>query len=258
MLEKKNLGILAIVFGGISLFFSWMPIINLISICFGGAGAILGIISIIINRKNKKNLAIIGTVLSISSIVIAIIIFISFTAQLERTSNYVDNVTGVKTNKKSNVLTIQYYDYSFSESKEYPLKISDHERLGAKINIDKATVYKLSKKYSYPSMHDGELKVEGFIKLHISVAASKYVSIYPTQGTAILDSGEQHYVDGIGHWDGHIASNATKDGFIIIPIKSLKSVTSLKNIRFKFLGAHINKDHYEENENHDYDFHIKL
>lgn len=96
MSEKKVLGILAIIFGGIALLFSWVPIINNVSFFFGIIGAILGIIALIINRKNKKTLAIIGTVLSIVSIVIVLITQSAY-------GNAVDNISSsVNTSKTSN------------------------------------------------------------------------------------------------------------------------------------------------------------
>jgi hypothetical protein len=71
-MEKKVLGILAIVFGGIGLLGSWIPIINNVSFFFGLIGVLFGIIALIVNRKNKKVLAIVGTVLSVISMVIVL------------------------------------------------------------------------------------------------------------------------------------------------------------------------------------------
>ncbi|MDR3241761.1 MAG: DUF4190 domain-containing protein [Lactobacillaceae bacterium] len=73
MNEKKALGIIAIIFGGIGLILSWIPVINNAAFFFGGIGVILGIIALIVNRKNKKVLAIVGTALSVLSIAIVLI-----------------------------------------------------------------------------------------------------------------------------------------------------------------------------------------
>ena len=70
--EKKVLGILAIVFGGIGLVFSWVPIVNNVAAFFAFVGLILGIIAIIRNRKAKKILALIGTILSAVAIIIVL------------------------------------------------------------------------------------------------------------------------------------------------------------------------------------------
>ncbi|MDR0299748.1 MAG: hypothetical protein LBI13_06660 [Streptococcaceae bacterium] len=71
--EKTVLGVLAIVFGGIGLFFSWIPIINILSTPLAVAGAILGVIGISLNLKRKKVKSIIGTALSVAAIFIMVI-----------------------------------------------------------------------------------------------------------------------------------------------------------------------------------------
>lgn len=73
-MEKKNnehkvVAIIAVVVGGIALLTSWMPFINNGSAALALVALILGAISVIINRKNKK-------VLSLVSIIVAILAFI--------------------------------------------------------------------------------------------------------------------------------------------------------------------------------------
>ena len=70
--ENKIFGILAIVLGAIALLGSWIPSINQISFLIAILALILGIVGLCINLKNKKLLAIIGTVLSVVSIAIAL------------------------------------------------------------------------------------------------------------------------------------------------------------------------------------------
>ena len=70
--ENKIFGILAIVLGAIALLGSWIPGINQISFLIAILALILGIVGLCINLKNKKLLAIIGTVLSVVSIAIAL------------------------------------------------------------------------------------------------------------------------------------------------------------------------------------------
>ena len=70
--ENKIFGILAIVLGAIALLSSWIPGINQISFLIAILALILGIVGLCINLKNKKLLAIIGTVLSVVSIAIAL------------------------------------------------------------------------------------------------------------------------------------------------------------------------------------------
>ena len=59
--EKKVLGILSIVFGAIALVGSWVPFLNNGSFIVGLFALVLGVIALIVNRKNKKVLALIGT-----------------------------------------------------------------------------------------------------------------------------------------------------------------------------------------------------
>ena len=71
--ENKVLGILAIVFGAIALLGSWIPIINYLSFFIGTIALILAIIGLIINKKKPKTLAIIGSVISFFSLIIALV-----------------------------------------------------------------------------------------------------------------------------------------------------------------------------------------
>ena len=68
--ERKTLAILSIVFGAIALAFSWVPIINNLAALFAVAGAVMGIIALVRNRKSKKTKSIVGLVLSIVSFAI--------------------------------------------------------------------------------------------------------------------------------------------------------------------------------------------
>lgn len=70
--EKKVLGILAIVFGALALLGSWVPIINNLSFVIAIVGLVLGGVGLYINRQNTKVLAIVGTALSVGSILIVI------------------------------------------------------------------------------------------------------------------------------------------------------------------------------------------
>ena len=74
--EKKVLGILAIVFGGIAI-----------------VALILGVIALIINRKNKKVLAIVGTCLSIASIIIVLATQSMYSSALDNASKAIDEAS---------------------------------------------------------------------------------------------------------------------------------------------------------------------
>lgn len=66
--EEKILGIIAIILGTLALLGSWLPIISVLSFFFAIIAIGLGVFGIILNLKNRKILAIIGTALGIGSI----------------------------------------------------------------------------------------------------------------------------------------------------------------------------------------------
>lgn len=102
MTERKVLGILAIAFGSIGLLFSWVPIINNMSFVFGLVGLILGVISLIVNRKNKKLLAIIGSVLSFLTLAIVLAMQSSYSKAFDHATDSVSNTSvSSKTKQKS-------------------------------------------------------------------------------------------------------------------------------------------------------------
>ena len=68
--EQKVLGILATIFGAIALLGSWIPFINYLSFFIAIVALILGIIGLIANLKKRKTMAIIGTSLSVASVVL--------------------------------------------------------------------------------------------------------------------------------------------------------------------------------------------
>lgn len=91
--EKKVLGILAIVFGGIALVGSWLPILNNVSFVIAIVALILGVIALIVNRKNKKVLAIVGTCLSIASIVIVLVTQTMYSNAIDSASKEFDKAS---------------------------------------------------------------------------------------------------------------------------------------------------------------------
>lgn len=88
--ERKVLGILAIVFGGIALIGSWMPIINNLSFIIAILALILGIIGLFINKKRPKTLAIIGTVIAVVSMAIVLITQTMYARTLNNVSKDVE------------------------------------------------------------------------------------------------------------------------------------------------------------------------
>ena len=88
--ERKGLGILAIIFGGLALLGSWMPIINNFSFILAILALIFGLIGFAVNRKRPKTLAIIGTVLSVVSIAIVLATQAMYAKSLDKISKNVE------------------------------------------------------------------------------------------------------------------------------------------------------------------------
>ncbi|MFT8955535.1 hypothetical protein [Liquorilactobacillus satsumensis] len=168
--------------------------------------------------------------------------------------------TGEKSSveSKSKSLTVSYKDYDVSSDKTYSVTFSDSSWANTKVNVDKVQIYKLSKGYAYDSANDGKFNIQGFVKVHFNITAGRDISIYPTQGTAVFDNGEQHEADTGESWDGDISNGATKEGWVTFPIKALNDTSSIKSIRYKF-DANYETDNYDdENSHHTYDFTLNL
>ncbi|MDA5509274.1 CD20-like domain-containing protein [Streptococcus thermophilus] len=84
---------LAIVFGGISLTISWVPILNNVSFYIAIISLILGVIALIVNRKNKKVLAIVGTCLSVASIIIVLVTQSMYSSAIDNASKAIDKAS---------------------------------------------------------------------------------------------------------------------------------------------------------------------
>ena len=91
--ENKVLGILAIVFGAIALLGSWIPIINYLSFFIGTIALILAIIGLIINQKTQKTLAIIGSVISFFSLIIALVTLSFYSSMFNEVGKGLDVLT---------------------------------------------------------------------------------------------------------------------------------------------------------------------
>ena len=91
--ENKVLGILAIVFGAIALLGSWIPIINYLSFFIGTIALILAIIGLIITQKKPKTLAIIGSVISFFSLIIALVTLSFYSRMFNEVGKGLDTLT---------------------------------------------------------------------------------------------------------------------------------------------------------------------
>ena len=91
--ENKVLGILAIVFGAIALLGSWIPIINYLSFFIGTIALILAIIGLVINPKGQKTLAIIGSIISFFSLIIALVTLSFYSRMFNEVGKGLDTLT---------------------------------------------------------------------------------------------------------------------------------------------------------------------
>lgn len=262
----KALSIIPIVLGSLALLTSWIPFVNNGSDVIGVIALILGIIALLINLKRKKILSIIGTVLSILSIVV-ITTQATYSSVIEHATNYSSKGTVANTEKdtssekeesKKNILTVNYKDYEVKNVKTYHINYQNTDWAGIDIKIDSAKVYKLDKTYTINTVSDGDMNVNGFIELNMSVTPQRDINIYPTQATGIFNNGEQHDASNNTSWDGEIAKGVTKSGKVIIPITNLESDSSISSLCLKFSANYDTDDYTDDNSHHDYDVTINL
>lgn len=121
--ERKVLGILAIVFGGIALVSSWMPIINNLSFIIAILALILGIIGLFINKKRQKTLAIIGTVIAVVSMAIVLITQSMYANALNNVSKNVETAvssanSSIESSKKEDETKFNWTKEQFDALKQ--------------------------------------------------------------------------------------------------------------------------------------------
>lgn len=267
--EKKMLGIISIVIGVIALVLSWVPFINNFAAIVAVIGLVFGVVGLFLNRKHKKIFSWIGVVLSILAFVVVLMTQSMYSnainkateaPQAEPASSAKASSTASSSSKstKKNTIEINYQKYEVKDSKTYKVNYSDNSWAGTNVKINSVTVYKLAKPYKYDSANDGNFNVNGFVRINMSVSPTRDISIYPTQGTLVLDNGEQHEADSNESWDGDVAAGATKTGNITIPVSSLDSSNSIGGLRFKFDGNYETDDIEDDNFDHDYDVSLNL
>ena len=121
--ERKVLGILAIVFGGIALVGSWMPIINNLSFIIAILALILGIIGLFINKKRQKTLAIIGTAIAVVSMAIVLITQSMYANALNNVSKNVETAvssanSSIESSKKEDETKFNWTKEQFDALKQ--------------------------------------------------------------------------------------------------------------------------------------------
>lgn len=172
--ERKVLGILAIIFGAIALFGSWMPIINNLSFVIAVLALILGLIGLAINRKRQKMLAIIGTVLAVVSMVIVIATQLMYARAL---NNVAKNVEETVSSVSSSIESSQKEeDAKFNWTKEQfdALQMGDIMNYGAGgTNYDDvASVHGEPNNVTTSSVNDHDSKTVSYTS-----TGSKYKSV---------------------------------------------------------------------------------
>ena len=114
--ERKVLGILAIIFGGIALIGSWVPIINNLSFIIAILALILGIIGLFVNKKRPKTLAIIGTVIAVVSMAIVLGTQAMYAKSLDKLSKDIEQ--SVTSTSSSSDSSQKQEDTKFNWTKE--------------------------------------------------------------------------------------------------------------------------------------------
>lgn len=172
--ERKVLGILAIIFGALSLLGSWMPIINNFSFILAILALIFGLIGFAVNRKRPKTLAIIGTVLAVVSIAIVLVTQAMYAKSLkELGKNVEETVSSVSSSIESSQ---KEEDAKFNWTKEQfdALQVGDIINYGAGgTNYDDiASVHGEPNNVTTSSVNDHDSKTVSYTS-----TGSKYKSV---------------------------------------------------------------------------------
>lgn len=174
--EKKVLGILSIVIGAIALILSWIPIVNNFAAVLAVIGVILGLIAFLVNRKHKKLLAWIGTILSVVSFAIVM-------GTQSMYSNAIDDVAGkndtqaTNEDNSNNKSSQESSTSSSEENKTFNVGDTVEQKNGMKIKVD-SVEYKDGGEFD--DLDDGKQ----FVVVHLTL---------DNKGTKTLDYNEYDY-----------------------------------------------------------------
>lgn len=135
-MEKKKesiaISLIALIIGILALLLSWVPIVNNLAAIFAVIGFIFGIVAIIVNRKNKKTLAIVGLVVSVISFAIVMATQAYYGAKIDESFKS-SNTTSNKSTGKTEI------------SKNEPAKEADDWDESTKTFATKDSVLKIDK-----------------------------------------------------------------------------------------------------------------
>lgn len=174
--EKKVLGILSIVIGAIALILSWIPIVNNFAAVLAVIGVILGLIAFLVNRKHKKLLAWIGTILSVVSFAIVM-------GTQSMYSNAIDDVAGkndtqaTNEDNSNNKSSQESSTSSSEENKAFNVGDTVEQKNGMNIKVD-SVEYKDGGEFD--DLDDGKQ----FVVVHLTL---------DNKGTKTLDYNEYDY-----------------------------------------------------------------
>lgn len=130
--ERKVLPILALVFGGIGLATSWMPFINNASGVLAIIAFFLGVIALIVNRKNKKILTLISVAIAVISFVIVLVTQSTYSAVFnDAVKSPKDSAVKVDSSKKEKLTSLETLNALAKKSKSTDeLYITDKIKVG--------------------------------------------------------------------------------------------------------------------------------
>lgn len=285
-MEKKKesivLALIALIIGILALILSWVPIVNNFAAILAVIGFLLAVIALIINRKNKKTLSIVGLVISIVAfiIVLATQAFYAKTlndsfkssensSKVEKTSGKA-SVSESKESKKtkksdSNLLIDSQYkeiaDQNGADTavlvadKSYSVTWSDNSWAGLNISVDKVDIIKVS---GYKDYSDDEY--QGFAVVHYNIDNSQQdVTAYPEQADVSTNTGLQTSGNyEMEHFAGDLMKGTKTSGYAAYPLKELNDVNDIKSLRINFSASYETDNYDDDNSNHTYDFTLNL
>ncbi|MGT2907252.1 DUF4190 domain-containing protein [Streptococcus dentiloxodontae] len=125
MQEKKVLAIIATVLATVALLGSWIPIVNNASFVIALPALILGIIALISNRKRTKTLSLIGTILSILTIIIVLVTQSIYGNALNKMSDTIDKASSSYTSSVSSSQEEVDHKFTWTKSEFDSLVVGD-------------------------------------------------------------------------------------------------------------------------------------
>ncbi|MQW22295.1 MULTISPECIES: MFS transporter [unclassified Lactococcus] len=110
--EKKVLAIIGLVFGGIGLLMSWLPILNTVGAFFAVIGLVLGLIAFFVNLRRKKILSLITVAISLGAIAIVLVTQSMYSKALDKVGNEVKTTISSQEKKANDQFKWTLADYN--------------------------------------------------------------------------------------------------------------------------------------------------